>query len=169
MSFFSALIAPLVNFFLAYKWYFIIAILLYILLTTLFRSARGAITVVFGVLVLFFIISNIGSIFQGLNSLFSDLGHASEQVSTQYSQTITGEVLNEDDLTPGEKVTKATTIFLGMDESDGSGTNSGAAGNSIAAGGENPVLPASNLGFVGTLKRIGNIYAQEFYTLTHMR
>lgn len=169
MSFFSALIAPLVNFFLAYKWYFIIAILLYILLTTLFRSARGAITVVFCVLVLFFIITNIGSIFQGMNLLFSELGQTSEQVSTEYSQTITDKVLHETNLTPGEKVTKATAIFLGIDDSNTSKITSDAAADGSMPVSSNEILPAYQLGFIDTLKQIGSIYAREFYVLTHVK
>ena len=168
MSFFSALIAPLVNFFLAYKWYFIIAILLYILLTTLFRSARGAITVVFCILVLFFIITNIGSIFRGINTLFTDLGETSEQVTTQYSQTVSDKVLNGPDLTPGEKVSKATMIFLGIDDESNQSNNNQSSSEVVIDDGSDMGKNTIELGFWDALKNIGNVYAAEFRTLTHM-
>lgn len=62
MTFVASLFYPLVEFLNAYKWYFLIGILLYLVLTIIFRHSRTLITVVFGMLVLVFVITHLGGV-----------------------------------------------------------------------------------------------------------
>lgn len=167
MNFFVAIITPIVSFLLTYKWYFIIAIILYILLTTIFKFARGAITIVFGIIVLFFLITHIGSVFGAINTAFEELGNASTAVSNEYSNVLVDKVITDDSLTPGEKVTKATEIFFGLDADDSQHagaefSGSGSIGQKVTAIEKQYEI---DLGLLNGLRNIASIYVSEFYTL----
>lgn len=169
MNFFVAIITPIVNFLLTYKWYFIVAIILYILLTTIFKFARGAITIVFGIIVLFFLITHIGSVFSAINTAFEELGNASTAVSNEYSNVLVDKVITDDSLTPGEKVTKATEIFFGLDTDENTpqdtamkSSGNGNMGQEMASAEKQYEI---DLGLLNGLRSIASIYVSEFYTL----
>lgn len=89
MTFVASLFYPLVEFLNAYKWYFLIGILLYLVLTIIFRHSRTLITVVFGVLVLVFVITHLGGVYaQTISAAISDARIYNEMLQSSRSYII---------------------------------------------------------------------------------
>lgn len=63
MSFVATLFQPFLAFLGTYKWYILIFILLYLALTIVFRHSRELITVVFGTLIIIFVITHLGDVY----------------------------------------------------------------------------------------------------------
>lgn len=70
MSFVATLFQPFLAFLGTYKWYILIFILLYLALTIVFRHSRELITVVFGTLIIIFVITHLGDVYVTLNHLW---------------------------------------------------------------------------------------------------
>lgn len=107
MGLLASIFYPIFSFINAYKWYFIIAILIYLVLTIVFRHARSIITVIFGVMILFFVLTHLGGIYNGINGLMTDVGQNSEVAANEYVDHVSENIIPDDSLTPAEKVEKA--------------------------------------------------------------
>lgn len=93
MSFVATLFQPFIAFLGAYKWYILIAILLYLVLTIVFRHSRALITVVFGVCILIFVITHLGDVYVTLNGLMTQLGENSQIATEQYTDYVEKNIL----------------------------------------------------------------------------
>lgn len=107
MSFVATLFQPFIAFLGAYKWYILIAILLYLVLTIVFRHSRALITVVFGVCILIFVITHLGDVYVTLNGLMTQLGENSQIATEQYADYVEKNILDDENATINEKVERA--------------------------------------------------------------
>lgn len=119
MSFLASIFHPLVSFLNAYKWYFLIAILLYLVLTILFRHSRAVITVVFGVCILVFVLTHLGGVYSTINGLMSDIGENAKVAAEEYSSYVDSNILSDEDADIGEKLQRALNYgILGKETMD---------------------------------------------------
>lgn len=119
MSFVATLFQPILAFLGAYKWYILIAILLYLVLTILFQHSRALITVVFGIIVLVFAITHMGDIYVSLNHLMTQVGENSQMASEQYTDYVGNNILSDEDASAGEKLQRALNYgILGRETLD---------------------------------------------------
>ena len=109
---------PLAEFLNAYKWYFVIGIAIYLILTLLFHHARGVINIVFGALILFFVLTHLGGVYGTMKGLGEDLGAASTKASTEYSDYVNQNIIPDENATPGEKLERAILYGLTGNEND---------------------------------------------------
>lgn len=107
MTFVASLFYPLVEFLNAYKWYFLIGILLYLVLTIIFRHSRTLITVVFGVLVLVFVITHLGGVYGTLNHLMTSVGNNTQMAAEEYADYLNDNIISDKDADIAEKVQRA--------------------------------------------------------------
>ena len=117
MTFVASLFYPLVEFLNAYKWYFLIGILLYLVLTIIFRHSRTLITVVFGVLVLVFVITHLGGVYGTLNHLMTSVGNNTQMAAEEYADYLNDNIISDKDADIAEKVQRALNYgVLGREE-----------------------------------------------------
>lgn len=117
MTFVASLFYPLVEFLNAYKWYFLIGILLYLVLTIIFRHSRTLITVVFGVLVLVFVITHLGGVYGTLNHLMTSVGNNTQIAAEEYADYLNDNIISDKDADIAEKVQRALNYgVLGREE-----------------------------------------------------
>lgn len=136
MGILITLLYPLVSFLNAYKWYLLIAGLIYLVLTLVFKRARAIITILFGLLMLFFLLTHLGGAYKTAKGVMSDMADTSTAVSEEYANYVSDNILPREDLTPAEKLERALTYGLTGSEDDAS-----------------EELPASDdMGFLGTWK-----------------
>lgn len=119
MSFVASLFQPFFEFLGDYKWYILIAILLYLVLTIVFQHSRTLITVVFGTIILIFVITHVGDIYVSLNNLMTKVGENSQVASEQYTDYVENNILN-DDASTTEKLHRALNYgILGRETLEG--------------------------------------------------
>lgn len=119
MSFVASLLYPLVKFLDAYKWYFLIAILLYLALTLIFRHSKALITVVFGVCVLVFVVTHLGNVYGTLNGLMTGVEENSKIAAEEYSDYVNDNILSDDSADAAEKLQRALNYgVLGRESMD---------------------------------------------------
>lgn len=117
MTFVASLFYPLVEFLNAYKWYFLIAILIYLVLTIVFRHSRAIITVVFGVLILVFVFTHLGGVYGTLNHLMTDVGNNTQMAAEEYADYLNDNIISDKDADIAEKVQRALNYgILGKEE-----------------------------------------------------
>ena len=92
MSFIASLLHPLIAFLDAYKWYFLVAILLYLVLTLLFRHSKAIITVIFGVCVLVFVVTHLGNVYGTINGLMTEVGDNAKVAADEYSDYVSSNI-----------------------------------------------------------------------------
>lgn len=121
MSFVATLFQPFLAFLGTYKWYILIAILLYLVLTIVFRHSRALITVVFGTLILIFVITHLGDVYVTLNHLMTQVGENSQVASEQYADYVGDNIISDDDADPVEKLQRALNYGILGKETLGDG------------------------------------------------
>lgn len=112
MSVVMSIFYPLFVFINAYRWYFIIAILLYVVLSMVFKFARQAITVVFAVLMLFFCLTHLPHLYNTIGTLMQDMSVASETAVNSYVDYVSENILSDNSLSPAEKLDQAIQFAL---------------------------------------------------------
>lgn len=112
MGLFGAIMLPLFQYLNMYKWYFVIAIALYIILTIVFRHSRPVITIIFGAILLFFILTHIGGMYDALKTIFSGVGTNSQIVLEEYSGYINDNIVTKEEYSLSEKVERALSYSI---------------------------------------------------------
>ena len=136
MGILITLLYPLVSFLNAYKWYLLIAALVYLILTLVFKRARAIITILFGLLMLFFLLTHLGGAYGTVKGVMNDMATTPEAVSNEYANYVSDKILSREDLTPAEKLERALTYGLtGSDDST-----------------EEKLPTSEDMGFAGTWK-----------------
>lgn len=119
MSFIASLLHPLIAFLNAYKWYFLVAILLYLVLTLLFRHSKAIITVIFGVCVLIFVVTHLGNVYGTINGLMTEVGENAKVVADEYSDYVSSNILSDESANAEEKLQRALNYgILGRETMD---------------------------------------------------
>lgn len=120
MSFVATLFQPFLAFLGTYKWYILIFILLYLALTIVFRHSRELITVVFGTLIIIFVITHLGDVYVMLNHLMTQVGENSQVASEQYAEYVGDNIIDDDNADAVEKLQRALNYgILGRETLDG--------------------------------------------------
>lgn len=112
MSLILSIFYPIFIFINMYRWYFIIAIGLYIILTVTFKWARQAITVVFAILALFFCLSHLPHIYNTIGTLLREMETTTGAAADMYVDYVTENILSDNTLKPEEKLDKAIQYAL---------------------------------------------------------
>lgn len=119
MSFIASLLHPLIAFLDAYKWYFLVAILLYLVLTLLFRHSKAIITVIFGVCVLVFVVTHLGNVYGTINGLMTEVGDNAKVAADEYSDYVSSNILSDESANAEEKLQRALNYgILGRETMD---------------------------------------------------
>lgn len=119
MSFIASLLHPLIAFLDAYKWYFLVAILLYLMLTLLFRHSKAIITVIFGVCVLVFVVTHLGNVYGTINGLMTEVGDNAKVAADEYSDYVSSNILSDESANAEEKLQRALNYgILGRETMD---------------------------------------------------
>lgn len=112
MNLILSIFYPIFVFINMYRWYFIVAIGLYIILTVTFKWARQAITAVFAILALFFCLSHLPHIYNTIGTLLREMETTTGAAADMYADYVTQNILSDDTLKPEEKLDKAIQYAL---------------------------------------------------------
>lgn len=112
MGMFFQVFAPLAEFFVKHGVIILTAVVIYLILSFLFKGARGAISIIFGAIVLIWLLSNLGGVYDALGELFTNLGDSSTTVSEQYAKDVDEKYMSDDNLTTEEKLRKSIEYGL---------------------------------------------------------
>lgn len=104
MTFFLAMVMPLVDLALANKWTILCFFGLYLILSFIFRRARAAVTIIFGVVALLFILSNVGTIWDLTKETLTQVQKNAEVVSSEYADYVNDNIISNNSLPLDQKI-----------------------------------------------------------------
>lgn len=84
----------------------------YLLLSFIFRRARAAVSLVFGVILLIFIFTNLGKIYDVTTDTLNSVGDSSSQAASEYADYVNEEIIKDDSIPWTEKLSKALEFGL---------------------------------------------------------
>lgn len=112
MAFLMAVFVPIVEFVMKYLAFFVGAVLLYFILSVLFHHSRALIGLIYGIVAILTLMSNMGGAYDALQGLFTQIGDASGKAAQSYQEYVSENIYNDDSLTWYEKLEK--TIKAGV-------------------------------------------------------
>lgn len=84
----------------------------YLLLSFIFRRARAAVSLAFGVILLIFIFTNLGKIYDVTTDTLNSVGDSSSQAASEYADYVNEEIIKDDSIPWTEKLSKALEFGL---------------------------------------------------------